>query len=148
MKSESMHEKVEREIDSALSTTSAINTSHLISEWEFYHVILSLNSLSAAGHDEISVAMVKYCLPLIKTQLRLVVLVLYYFRANFHFKNCVYVFQMVFKKFVVKECGRNNVIFRETSFFSFPTVKENEIELLKKRRSIWIHLENHVYSTI
>ena len=58
----------------------------------------------------------------------------------------VHVFQMVFNKFVAKECGRNNVIFRETSFFSFPTVKENEIELLKKRRSIWIHLENHVYS--
>ena len=64
----------------------------------------------------------------------------------FHFKNCVYVFQMVFNIIVVQECGRNNVIFRETSFFSFPTVKENEIELLKKRRSIWIHLENHVYS--
>ena len=64
----------------------------------------------------------------------------------FHFKNCVYVFQMVFNIIVVQECGRNNVIFRETSFFSFPTVKGNEIELLKKRRSIWIHLENHVYS--
>ena len=54
----------------------------------------------------------------------------------------VQIINMVFQKFVVKECGRNNVIFRETSIFSFPTVKENEIELLKKRRSIWIQLDN------
>ena len=69
MVSESMHEKVEREIGSALSTSSAINTSPPISEWEFDHVISSLISLSAAGHDGISAAMVKHCLPLIKTQL-------------------------------------------------------------------------------
>ena len=58
----------------------------------------------------------------------------------------VQIINMVFKKFVVKECGRNDAIFQETSFFSFPTVKENEIELLKKIKIIWIHLENHVDS--
>ena len=58
----------------------------------------------------------------------------------------VQIINMVFKKFVVKKCGRNDVIFQETSFFLFPTVKENEIELLKERKSIWIHLENDVDS--
>ena len=55
-------------------------------------------------------------------------------------------FRRFSRNVLVKECGRNNVIFWEASLFSFPTVKENEIKLLKKRRSIWIHLENHVYS--
>ena len=49
---------------------------------------------------------------------------------------------MVFRKCVVKGCGRNNKNFPETSFFSFPTVKENEFELLKKRRSVWIQRAN------
>ena len=72
--------------------------------------------------------------------------------ANFHFKiefleykhgqpssgtDCKHGFQEI--------CVQNNVIFRKTSFFSFPRVKEKEIELLKKI-SICIHVENHVYS--
>ena len=49
---------------------------------------------------------------------------------------------MVFRKCVVKRCGRNNKNFPETSFFCFPTVKENEFEFLKKRRSVWIQRAN------
>ena len=49
---------------------------------------------------------------------------------------------MGFKKCVVKGCRRNNSIFPETSFFSFPTVKENEKELLTKRRNVWIQRAN------
>ncbi len=37
--------------------------------WEFDHAFSSLNTVSAAGHDGISVAMLKHCLPRIKSQL-------------------------------------------------------------------------------
>ena len=40
----------------------------------------------------------------------------------------VQIINMVFKKLVVKECSRNNVIFKKLVFLAF-SQKENEIEL-------------------